>query len=80
MMRLIFLTFAPLCLAETIAITGATLVDGTGAAPRKATVVVTDGRIASVTGPGAVETPPNARVIDAAGEDWDQSWGHTRKG
>ena len=23
---------------------------------------------------------PDGRVIDAAGEDWDKTWGHTRKG
>jgi hypothetical protein len=22
----------------------------------------------------------DGRVIDAAGEDWDKTWGHTRKG
>lgn len=45
------------------AITGATVVDGTGAQPRKTTVVFETGRIVSVGG----EVPGGARVIPAEG-------------
>ena len=46
---------------------GATLIDGTGAAPvRDATVVVQDGRIESITGGGA-PPPASPDVIDAKG-------------
>ncbi|MGH9657960.1 MAG: amidohydrolase family protein, partial [Bryobacteraceae bacterium] len=51
--------------ADPIAITGATVVDGAGGAPRIATVVLRDDRIAEV-GPGAA-IPPGARIIDATG-------------
>ncbi len=46
-----------------ILIRGATLVDGTGAPPRRADIGVKDGKIAEV---GAIASPA-ARVIDAAG-------------
>src|SRR5438552_317126 len=49
-----------------IAIVGATVVDGTGAAPVKATVLMRGDRIAAV-GPD-VEVPANARVIRAEGQ------------
>ncbi len=49
--------------AETIAIVNATVVDGTGAAPRRATVAIDGSGIASVGG----EAPAGARTIDAAG-------------
>lgn len=51
-----------------LAVTGATLIDGTGSVPiPNATVVVTDGRI-TAAGPAAnVDVPEGARVIDAAG-------------
>ncbi|QKS01669.1 amidohydrolase family protein [Sphingomonas sp. CL5.1] len=48
------------------AIVGATVFDGTGAAPQIATVVIRDGRIAEVT-PGA-KAPRGAKVIDARGK------------
>jgi imidazolonepropionase-like amidohydrolase len=49
----------------TTAITGATLIDGTGREPvRNATVVIDDGRI---TRAGAGEPPRDAQVIDAGG-------------
>jgi imidazolonepropionase-like amidohydrolase len=51
---------------EVVAIIGATVFDGTGAAPRLANVVVRDGRIAEI-GP-KVKAPKGARVIDAKGE------------
>jgi len=50
---------------NVIAIVGATVIDGTGAAPMKATVVVRGDRIAAV-GPN-VEIPKGARVINAEG-------------
>ena len=51
---------------EVVAIMGATVFDGTGAAPHLANVVIRDGRIAEV---GAnVKAPRGARVIDAKGE------------
>lgn len=63
--------FAALCAApaaaETIAITGGTLVVGDGAPPLpNGTVVIVDGRIAAA-GP-SVAVPPNATRIDAAGK------------
>lgn len=52
-----------------LAITGATLIDGTGAPAREAmTVLVDDGRIAAVVPAGSVRAAEGARVIDAAGE------------
>ncbi|MEJ8569116.1 amidohydrolase family protein [Elongatibacter sediminis] len=54
--------------AADLAITGATLIDGTGSAPvRDAVVVIDDGRI-SAAGPRTdVRIPQNAEVIDATG-------------
>jgi adenine deaminase len=52
--------------AGTLAIVGATIFDGTGAAPHAATVIVTDGRIADV-GPN-LAIPRGAKVIQAKGE------------
>lgn len=52
--------------SEVVAIVGATVFDGTGAAPHPANVVIRDGRIAEV-GP-QVKAPRGARVIDARGE------------
>ncbi|MEZ5403652.1 MAG: amidohydrolase family protein [Bryobacteraceae bacterium] len=50
--------------AATFAISGATVVDGTGAKPRVANVVVRSGRIAEVGG----EIPPGISVINGAGQ------------
>lgn len=47
------------------ALTGATILDGTGAAPRTGTVVMRDGRVACV---GACEPGPDVEVIDARGK------------
>ncbi|MEW5930493.1 MAG: amidohydrolase family protein [Gemmatimonadota bacterium] len=47
------------------ALTGATIVDGTGAAPRVGTVVMRDGRIACV---GRCEVGPGIETIDARGK------------
>jgi imidazolonepropionase-like amidohydrolase len=47
---------------------GATLIDGTGAAPvREATLVVQDGRIESITSGAGGPPPPGHEVIDATG-------------
>lgn len=52
--------------AQTIAIMGATVFDGTGAAPYPANVIVTDGRIVAV---GAnIKAPVGARIVDAKGK------------
>lgn len=51
-----------------LVITGATLIDGTGAAPREGTtIVIRDGRITTVVPDGAVTPPGGATHIDAAG-------------
>ncbi len=52
--------------ADVVAIMGATVFDGTGAAPHPANVIIRDGRIADV-GPN-VKAPRGAKVIDAKGE------------
>src|SRR5881397_3162655 len=47
---------------------GGTLIDGTGRTPvRDATVVITDGRIETVTTGAAATWPSSAEVIDVAG-------------
>ena len=52
-----------------LVITGATLIDGSGAEPREGTtIVVREGRITMVASDGAVTPPENAAVIDAAGK------------
>ena len=52
--------------AETLAITGVTAWTMTGPRPvENATILVTDGRIASVVAGGAV--PPGARIVDGKG-------------
>ncbi len=55
--------------AETVVLTGARLIDGTGRDPvENAFLVVTDGRIATVGATGADYQPPaGAKVIDARG-------------
>jgi imidazolonepropionase-like amidohydrolase len=53
--------------AQTIVLTHATLIDGTGAAPqRDVTIVMENGRIREL-GPG-LAAPPNASVIDLTGK------------
>src|SRR5262252_1019812 len=72
----IFLTIFAACgllqlhaAGPSIAITGATLIDGTGAQPiRDAVIVVADGRIAAAGKRSAVTIPPDAKTIDAAGK------------
>lgn len=51
-----------------IVLSGVTLIDGTGASPRRGmAVVVGDGRIERVAGAEAVEPEPGDSVVDAAG-------------
>jgi hypothetical protein len=51
-----------------IAIVGARVIDGTGAAPRvNQTVIIRDGRIAEVGDSGSVRPPDGAEIVDAAG-------------
>lgn len=54
--------------AQTLAITGGTVIDGTGAAPvGDGVVVVANGRIASAGPASTTPVPPDARTIDASG-------------
>ncbi|HEV8146008.1 MAG TPA: amidohydrolase family protein [Bryobacteraceae bacterium] len=66
MLRFLLLVFTAASLfAQSIAITGATVFDGTGAEPRRATVLIRDGKI---TGVGAnLAIPEGARVVQADG-------------
>src|SRR5262245_27387234 len=55
--------------AETLAITGATIIDGTGRAPvTNGVLVITDGRISAVGSLGSVAISSTARRIDARGK------------
>lgn len=59
---------APAAAAETIALVGARLIDGTGAPPLdRLTVIVEDGRIAAIFAAGARPLPARARMIDLSG-------------
>lgn len=54
---------------ETTAVSGATIIDGTGRAPiRDGVIVIEGGRITAVGPRSAVQVPAGARVIDAAGK------------
>lgn len=54
---------------ETIAIVGATVIDGNGGAPLPdATVVIESARIAAVGPSGSTAVPDGARIIDGAGK------------
>src|SRR5512134_2356492 len=58
----------PLAQPSVTAITGATLIDGTGAAPVADAVVVVEGdRIRAAGAKASVPVPAGAAVIDAAG-------------
>jgi imidazolonepropionase-like amidohydrolase len=58
----------PLLAAVALAVTGVTVIDGTGAAPlQNATVVVESGRIAAVGRSGEVAIPTGADVVDGHG-------------
>lgn len=55
--------------AQTLAITGATVIDGTGRAPMQdAVILIRDGRIASLGSARDVAVPSNATRIDARGK------------
>jgi len=54
--------------AETLALTHARVIDGTGAAPvADQTVIIDAGRIRALGATGAVAVPPRARVLDLTG-------------
>jgi imidazolonepropionase-like amidohydrolase len=52
----------------TIVLRGGRVFDGTGAAARPGTVVITGDRIASILAPGATAWPADAKVIDVTGK------------
>ena len=55
--------------AQTVAVTGGTVIDGTGAAPvSNGVVLFTDGRITAVGASGDVDIPASATTIDASGK------------
>lgn len=55
--------------AQTIAIAGGTVIDGTGKAPiPNAVVLITDGKVSAVGPAGSVKVPPSTRTIDASGK------------
>lgn len=55
--------------AQTLAITSATIIDGTGNDPlRNGVLLITDGRITAVGASGEVTIPESARRIDARGK------------
>jgi hypothetical protein len=55
--------------AGPLVITGATLIDGTGAPPAANRTIVIEGAQITAVGPaGQVAVPPNARTVDAAGK------------
>ncbi len=57
-----------------LVIRNAQLVDGSGSPSRPADVVVADGRITEVTGPGEASTTSAGRVLDAAGRLVTPGW------
>jgi imidazolonepropionase-like amidohydrolase len=60
---------APPAASETIAFSGATLIDGTGRAPvERAMLLIEDGIILAVGREGSVEVPQDARRIDVTGK------------
>ena len=60
---------APAASAQTVAITGGTVIDGTGAAPVEDGVVVfTDGRITAAGPAASTPVPADATTIDAGGK------------
>src|ERR1043166_4841276 len=62
-------TFATAAGSQTIAITGATVIDGTGRAPiPDAVVLIRDGRIAALGTAREVAIPASATRIDARGK------------
>ena len=64
-----FLLLSASAFAQQIAITGVTVIDATGAAPRPdMTVLISGERIQALGRTAELVPPPNARVIDAAGK------------
>ena len=62
-------TAAPGAVAQTLAITGATVIDPLAAAPLEdGVVVMEDGRITAVGAAGAVDVPAGTEIIDARGK------------
>ncbi len=63
------LAFAPISLrSQSLVIDGATLIDGTGRAPVRDSVIVIQGSRITAVGPrGSVSVPPSAQVIRAQG-------------
>ncbi|MEQ1693226.1 MAG: hypothetical protein ABMA00_18185, partial [Gemmatimonas sp.] len=54
---------------QRLLLSGATLLDGTGAAPvRDSRIAVVDGRISCVSGPGGCPAQPGDRVLDLSGQ------------
>lgn len=51
---------------DDLALTGGTVLDGSGAPPRSATLLVRGDRVAALLGPGAA-VPPGTRVVDVTG-------------
>ena len=67
---ILLLAFTQPILAQepVLAITGVTVIDGTGASPQEATtILVRDGRIAAVTPDGEANVSEGARSINATG-------------
>ena len=55
--------------AETVVLSGATLIDGTGRPPvRRAVLLIRDGKIVAAGAEGSVTIPPDARRIDVGGK------------
>ena len=58
-----------LALAQSVAITGVTVIDATGAAPRQdMTVIISGNRISALGKTGEVGVPADSRVVDAKGK------------
>src|SRR5579884_1877960 len=54
--------------APTIVLTGVRVIDGTGAAPKEdQTIVISGGKIESVSASKSTDIPENARVLDRSG-------------
>ena len=66
-MRTLLFLLSSIAFAQDFAITNATIVDGTGAPPRKGTVIVHNDRISQVL-PAGSRLPANTRTIDATGK------------
>jgi len=66
---LVFVSLVRLANAQTVALTGATIIDGNGGAPTADGVVIVSGKkIAAIGSRSSVSIPAGARRIDAAGK------------